>query len=169
VVPIDDQPDDQNPADQDKDRDQGQAQEQAPEQEDDSFTYMLVLDAGSPLSHEAAEAARALVTARLERDDPRIFYAELKRQVNRIFDGVYVTADLKALVEERVQWVASLLAAMSVVTEMLVHGSTGLTRAVADATEESPEEKDAFLALLATPERLIELTFQLAEEQGWTI
>lgn len=137
--------------------------------EPESFTYMLMLDAGSPLSREAAEAARALVTARMERDDPQIFYAELKRQVNRIFDGVYVSAELKPLVEERVQWVASLLSALAVVTEMVVHGSTGLTRAVADATEESPDEKDAFLALLATPERLIELTFQLAEEQGWTI
>ena len=137
--------------------------------EPESFTYMLMLDAGSPLSREAAEAARALVTARLERDDPRIFYTELKRQVNRIFDGVYVEAALKPLVEERVEWVASLLSAMSVVTEMVVHGSTGLTRAVADATVESPEEKDAFLAAMATPERLIELTFQLAEERGWTI
>jgi hypothetical protein len=137
--------------------------------EGESFTYMLLLDAGSPLSREAAEAARALVTARLERDDPRLFYAELKRQVNRIFDGVHVAAELKPLVEERVEWVASLLSAMSVVTEMLVHGSTGLTRAVADATQEDPDEKDAFLEAMATPERLIELTFQLAEEQGWTI
>lgn len=135
----------------------------------ESFTYMLLLDAGSPVSREAAEAARALVTARLERDDPRMFYAELKRQVNRIFDGVQVAAELKPVVEERVEWVASLLAAMSVVTEMLVHGSTGLTRAVADATAEEPGEKDEFLALMATPERLVELTFQLAEEQGWTI
>jgi hypothetical protein len=134
-----------------------------------SFTYLLLLDAGSPVSREAAEAARALVTARLERDDPRIFYSELKRQVNRIFDGVEVTVELQSLVEDRVQWVASLLAAMSVVTEMLVHGSTGLTRAVAEATQESPDGKDAFLALMATPERLVELTFQLAEEQGWTI
>src|SRR5580658_1846016 len=123
------------------------------------FPYLLLLDAGSPLSAEAAEAARALVTARLERDDPRIFYAELKRQVNRIFDGVYVTADLKPLVEERVEWVASLLSALSVVTEMVVHGSTGLTRAVADATQEDPAHKDEFLSLMATPERLIELTF----------
>jgi hypothetical protein len=128
-----------------------------------------MLDAGSPVAREAAEAARALVTARLERDDARLFYAELKRQVNRIFDGVYVSADLKPIVEERVQWVASLLSALSVVTEMLVHGSTGLCRAVADATQEDPDQKDAFLAHLATPERLMELTFQLAEEQGWTI
>jgi len=135
----------------------------------ESFTYLLMLDAGSPLSQEAAEAARALITARLERDDPRMFYAELKRQVNRIFDGVYVAAELQPLVEERVQWVASLLSALSVVTEMLVHGSTGLTRAVADATQEDPEQKDDFLALMATPERLLELTFQLAEEKGWTI
>jgi hypothetical protein len=130
---------------------------------------LLLLDAGSPVSREAAEAARALVTARLERDDPRMFYAELKRQVNGIFDGVVVSAELHSLVEERVEWVASLLAAMSVVTEMLVHGSTGLTRAVADATQESPEDKDAFLAEMATPERLVELTFQLAEQEGWTI
>lgn len=133
------------------------------------FPYVLLLDAGSPVSHEAAQAARALVTARLERDDPRLFYGELKRQVNRIFDGIDVPAELKATVESRVEWVASLLAAMSVVTEMLVHGSTGLTRAVADATQESPDDKDRFLGLMATPERLIELTFQLAEEQGWTI
>ncbi|MDQ1366680.1 MAG: hypothetical protein QOK20_3380 [Acidimicrobiaceae bacterium] len=133
------------------------------------FTYLLMLDPGSPVSREAAEAARALITARLERDDPRMFYAELKRQVNRIFDGVQVSAELKPIVEERVAWVASLLSAMSVVTEMLVHGSTGLTRAVADATAEEPDEKDAYLALMATPERLIELTFQLAEEKGWTI
>jgi hypothetical protein len=98
-----------------------------------------------------------------------MFYAELKRQVNRIFDGVQVSAELKPLVEERVEWVASLLSAMAVVTEMLVHGSTGLTRAVADATAEEPDEKDAYVALMATPERLIELTFQLAEEKGWTI
>jgi hypothetical protein len=135
----------------------------------ESFTYLLMLDAGSPVSREAAEAARALVTARLERDDPRLFYQELKRQVNRIFDGIVVTGELRSLVEGRVEWVASLLAAMSVVTEMLVHGSTGLTRAVADATQESPGDKDAFLAAMATPERLIELTFQLAEEEGWTI
>jgi hypothetical protein len=146
--------------------DEKEAEGDAPSE---SFTYMLLLDAGSPLSREAAEAARALVTARLERDDPRLFYAELKRQVNRIFDGVYVTAELKAVVEERVQWVASLLSALCVVTEMLVHGSTGITKAVADSTQEEPEEKDAFLALMATPERLVELTFQLAEEQGWTI
>ncbi len=133
------------------------------------FTYMLLLDAGSPVSREAAEAARALITARLERDDPRLFYAELKHQVNRIFDGVTVSAELKPVVEARVEWVASLLAAMSVVAEMLVHGSTGLTRAVADATQESPEEKDAFISLMGTPERLIELTFQLAAEEGWTI
>lgn len=133
------------------------------------FTYMLLLDAGSPVSREAAEAARALVTARLERDDARLFYAELKRQVNRIFDGVHVAAELKPVVEERVQWVASLLSAMSVVTEMLVHGSTGITRAVADATQEDPAEKDRFLELMATPQQLLELTFQLAEEQGWTI
>jgi hypothetical protein len=135
----------------------------------ESFTYMLLLNAGSNVSREAAEAARSLVTARLERDDPRIFYAELKRQVNRIFDGVQVAAEFKTVVEERVEWVASLLAAMSVVTEMLVHGSTGLTRAVAEATQEDPDQKDEFLALMATPERLIELTFQLAEENGWTI
>ncbi len=135
----------------------------------ESFTYLLMLDAGSPVSREAAEAARALVTARLERDDPRMFYAELKRQVNQIFEGIHVSADLKELVEARVEWVASLLAAMAVVTEMLVHGSTGLTRAIADATQENPEEKDAYLADMATPERLIELTFQLAEEEGWTI
>jgi hypothetical protein len=130
---------------------------------------MLLLDAGSPVSHEAAQAARALVTARLERDDPRLFYVELKRQVNRIFDGITVSADLKPVVEARVEWVASLLASLSTVAEMLVHGSTGLTRAVADATQESPDEKDDFLALMGTPERLIELTFQLAEEEGWTI
>ncbi len=135
----------------------------------ESFTYLLMLDAGSPVSREAAEAARALVTARMERDDPRLFFAELKRQVNRVFDGVNVGAELKPLIEARVEWVASLLAAMSVVAEMLVHGSTGLTRAVADATQESPGEKDEFLALMATPERLIELTFQMAEEQDWTI
>jgi hypothetical protein len=58
---------------------------------------------------------------------------------------------------------------MAMATEMLVHGSTGLTRAIADATQENPEEKDAYLADMATPERLIELTFQLAEEEGWTI
>jgi hypothetical protein len=133
------------------------------------FPYVLLLDAGSAVSREAAEAARALVTARLERDDPRLFYAELKRQVNRIFDGVQVSAELQPVVQERVEWVASLLAAMSVVTEMLVHGSTGLTKAVADATQEDPGEKDEFLALMGTPERLIELTFQLAEEEGWTI
>ncbi len=80
-----------------------------------------------------------------------------------------VSADLKPLMEERMAWVASLLAAMSVVTEMLVHGSTGITRAVADATQEDPQEKDEFLALMATPEKLMELTFQLAEEEGWTI
>jgi hypothetical protein len=135
----------------------------------ESLTYLLMLDAGSPVSREAAEAARALVTARLERDDPGMFYAELKRQVNHIFEGIHVSADLKDLVEGRVEWVASLLAAMSVVTEMLVHGSTGLTRAIADATQENPEGKDAYLAEMATPERLIELTFQLAEEEGWTI
>ncbi|MDQ1368880.1 MAG: hypothetical protein QOF20_1233, partial [Acidimicrobiaceae bacterium] len=76
------------------------------------FTYLLMLDPGSPVSREAAEAARALITARLERDDPRMFYAELKRQVNRIFDGVQVSAELKPIVEERVAWVASLLSAM---------------------------------------------------------
>jgi hypothetical protein len=135
----------------------------------EAFTYLLMLDAGSPVSREAAEAARALVTARLEHDDPRIFYAELKRQVNGIFDGVQVAAEMKPLVEGRVEWVASLLAALCTVSEMLVHGSTGLTRAVADATQESPDEKDAFLALMGTPERLVELTFQLAEESGWTI
>jgi hypothetical protein len=135
----------------------------------ESLTYLLMLDAGSPVSRDAAEAARALVTARLERDDPRMFYAELKRQVNQIFDGIHVSADLKDLVESRVEWVASLLAAMAVVSEMLVLGSTGLTRAIADATQENPEEKDAYLADMATPERLIELTFQLAEEEGWTI
>ena len=143
--------------------------EPEPDATSESFTYMLMLDAGSTVSREAAEAARALVTARLERDDPRLFYAELKRQVNRIFDGVSVSAELKPVVEERVAWVASLLSAMSVVTEMLVHGSTGLTRAIADATQEDPGEKEAFLAAMATPERLVELTFQLAEENGWTI
>ncbi len=135
----------------------------------ESFPYLLLLDSGSPVSREAAEAARALVTARLERDDPRLFQSELKHQVNRVFDGVYVTAELKSVIEERVAWVASLLSALSVVAEMLVHGSTGLTRAVADATQESPEQKDEFLALMATPQRLVELTFQLAEEKGWTI
>jgi hypothetical protein len=135
----------------------------------ESFTYLLMLDAGSPVSRDAAEAARALVTARLERDDPSIFYAELKRQVNQIFEGIHVSADLKELVEGRVEWVASLLAAMAVVSEMLVHGSTGLTRAIADATQENPEEKDAYLADMASPERLVELTFQLAEQEGWTI
>lgn len=144
-------------------------QETENEPTSETFTYMLLLDAGSPVSREAAEAARALITARLERDDPRLFYTELKRQVNRIFDGIVVDGELKSLVEERVAWVASLLSAMSVVTEMLVHGSTGLTRAVADATAEDPDEKDEFLALMATPERLVELTFQLAEEKGWTI
>ena len=135
----------------------------------ESFPYVLLLDAGSPVSREAAEAARALITARLERDDPRLFYRELVRQVNSIFEGIVVGADMKAVVEGRVTWAASLLAAMSVVTEMLVHGSTGLTRAVADCTQERPDEKDAFLNLMATPERLVELTFQLAEEKGWTI
>jgi len=143
--------------------------EDQPEKSSGPFTYLLQLDPGSAVSREAAEAARALATARLERDDPRLFNAELRRQVNRIFDGVHVAAELKPLMEERIEWVASLLAAMSVVTEMLVHGSTGITRAVADATQEDPGEKDDFLALMATPEKLMELTFQLAEEQGWTI
>jgi len=143
--------------------------EATPAASSESFPYVLLLDAGSTLSREAAEAARALVTSRLERDDPRLFYAELKSQVNRIFDGLFISAEQRPLIQERVEWVASLLSALSVVAEMLVHGSTGLTRAVADATQEDPEQKDEFLALMATPERLLELTFQLAEEKGWTI
>lgn len=125
----------------------------------------LTVDHDEELAKRAAEAARALVTARVDAEktgDLSLFNDEMSRHVA---DGMLagltgVDAELLAVLLERVRWAAALVSALANLTNITL----GAVKTVLD--EARPESEEGTEVPV---ERILQAVFLEAEERGSTL